>query len=82
MPPVRRPSRKPAKATIDRAIGARLRAARLRRGLTAEDLGSPRYTRAHVSAIELGKISASVAALSHFAYRLHMRVRDLIPPEL
>jgi transcriptional regulator with XRE-family HTH domain len=69
------------KTRLDRAIGARLRAVRLRRGLTAERLGAPRYTRAHVSAIELGKISASVTALSYFAKRLRVRLRDLIPPD-
>jgi len=71
-----------SKTRVDRAIGQRLRAARLRRSMTAEALGAPRYTRAHVSAIELGKISASVVALSYFARKLRVPLRDLIPPDL
>lgn len=69
------------KASLDGAIGSRVRAARIRRGLSATELGSPRYTRAHVSAIELGKVSASTSALAYFAGKLKLRLRDLIPPD-
>jgi transcriptional regulator with XRE-family HTH domain len=50
--------------------------------MSATALGAPYYTRAHVSAIELGKITGSLPALHHFARRLKVPLRELIPPEL
>jgi transcriptional regulator with XRE-family HTH domain len=64
------------------AIGSRIRALRVAKGLSATALGAPYYTRAHVSAIELGKIHGSIAALHHFASKLDVRLRELIPPEV
>jgi transcriptional regulator with XRE-family HTH domain len=64
------------------AIGSRIRALRVAKGLSATALGAPYYTRAHVSAIELGKIHGSIAALHHFASKLGVQLRELIPPEV
>lgn len=52
------------------AIGERLKAARLRAGLTQERLASGRYTKAYVSALENGLAKPSMAALTFFADRL------------
>lgn len=64
------------------AIGSRIRELRLAKGLSAAALGAPYYTRAHVSAIELGKIHGSIAALHHFANKLGIRLHELIPPDI
>lgn len=50
--------------------------------MTGTDIAAPYYTRAHVSAIESGKIAASLPALHHFARRLGVELRGLIPPDL
>jgi tetratricopeptide (TPR) repeat protein len=52
------------------AIGQRLKAARLRAGLTQERLAADRYTKAYVSALENGLAKPSMAALTFFAERL------------
>ncbi len=51
-------------------LGERLRAARLEAGLSQSQLGSPHFTRAYVSAVELGKIQPSVKSLEYLADRL------------
>lgn len=67
---------------IARSIGARLRAAREAKGLSQTQLGAPYFTRGHVSAIELGKTSPAIKSLVHFARKLDVPVRDLIPEDL
>lgn len=67
---------------LDRAIGARIRQFRQARGLTGAKLGAPYYTKGHISRIELGKIGASLHAMAHFAKRMGVPLRELIPPEL
>jgi hypothetical protein len=49
--------------------------------MTGAQLAAPYYTRAHASAIETGKVAASLPALHHFAQRLGARLRDLIPSD-
>jgi transcriptional regulator with XRE-family HTH domain len=61
-------------------VGERIRAFRVARGLSQAELGSPYFTRAHVSAVELGKILPALTALAHFANRLEVSVRELLPP--
>lgn len=53
-----------------RQLGQRLREARAAAGLSQAQLGAPYYTRAHVSAIELGKIRPAMKSLEHMAARL------------
>lgn len=52
------------------AIGSRIRAARLRSGLTQQELAGDRYTKAYISALELGHAKPSMAALDYLAPRL------------
>lgn len=53
-----------------RQLGQRLREARVAAGLSQAQLGAPYYTRAHVSAIELGKIRPAMKSLEHMAAKL------------
>jgi tetratricopeptide (TPR) repeat protein len=61
-----------AKEDLDLAqqVGARLKAARSRAGLTQRELAEPRYTKAYVSALENGLIKPSMAALRFLARKL------------
>jgi transcriptional regulator with XRE-family HTH domain len=59
----------PESAAI-RQLGQRLREARTAAGLSQGQLGAPYYTRAHVSAIELGKIRPAMKSLEHMAAKL------------
>ena len=52
------------------AVGERVRAARLERGLTQAELGGSRFSKEYVSQVELGKTRPSAAALAWFAERL------------
>ena len=54
------------------AIGARIRAARRRAGLTQQALAGSRYTKAYISALETGVAKPSMAALNYLAERLGM----------
>jgi tetratricopeptide (TPR) repeat protein len=51
-------------------IGERIRAARVKAGLTQQQLAAPRYTKAYVSALEKGHAKPSMAALNFLAERL------------
>ena len=53
-----------------RMLGERLREARVASGLSQAQLGAPYFTRAHVSAIELGKIRPAMRSLEHLARKL------------
>ena len=59
-------------------IGVRLRAARLRAGLTQREVAEGRYTKAYVSALENGLIKPSMAALRFLAVRLGTSASDLL----
>lgn len=77
-----RPGRRqstPPRGDLQVKIGRRLRELRTTRKISQADLGRPYYTRAQVSAAELGKILPSLVALQHFAQRLEVPVRDLMP---
>lgn len=69
-------------AQIHKAVGARIRELRLEKGLSATALAAPYFTRAHISALELGKIAPSLQALAYFAKQLGVPLRDLIPADL
>ncbi len=55
---------------VARAIGQRIRAARLRAGMTQREVAGDRYTKAYISALENGLIKPSIAALNFLAGRL------------
>lgn len=59
-------------------IGARLRAARVRAGLTQAQLAGDRYTAAYISALELGHAKPSMAALDYITERLNISVRSIL----
>src|SRR2546422_3156421 len=64
------------------AFGNRIRSLRTAKKISQAELGAPYFTRAHVSAIELGKILPAIPTLTHFARKLGVSVRELVPPEL
>jgi transcriptional regulator with XRE-family HTH domain len=72
--PAKRTRNRPSLAKDDldlaRQIGTRLKAARLRAGLTQRELAEPRYTKAYISALENGLIKPSMAALRFLARKL------------
>ena len=75
-------TRNPAPAgDLSVRLGALLRQARLAKGLSQAQLGAPHFTRAMVSAVELGKTSPSIKSLAFFAGKLEVRLRDLIPDD-
>jgi transcriptional regulator with XRE-family HTH domain len=51
-------------------LGERVRRARVASGLSQAQLGAPHFTRAYVSAIELGKIRPAVRSLEFLAAKL------------
>ncbi|HET6380178.1 MAG TPA: tetratricopeptide repeat protein [candidate division Zixibacteria bacterium] len=57
-------------AALARQIGARIREARRRAGLTQQQLAGDRYTKAYVSALETGIARPSMVALSYLSERL------------
>lgn len=59
-------------------MGARLRAARHRAGLTQRQLAGDRYTAAYISALEVGLVRPSWAALTYLSARLGLAVHDLV----
>jgi transcriptional regulator with XRE-family HTH domain len=59
-----------ADTELARRIGARLREARRRAGLTQQQLAGERYTKAYVSALETGIARPSMVALTYLAGRL------------
>ncbi len=65
-----RPSLAAEDLDLARQVGSRLKAARLRAGLTQRELAEPRYTKAYISALENGLIKPSMAALRFLARRL------------
>ena len=60
------------------SIGARIKAARVRAGLTQKQLAEGRYTAAYISALELGHAKPSMAALAFIAERLGIPAREFV----
>ena len=73
--------RSPPRGELGGQIGIVLRRLRVARGLSQAELGEPYFTRAHVSAIELGKTLPALSTLGHFARKLKTPLRDLVPPD-
>src|SRR3954466_15571315 len=63
---------------LARAIGQRLRQARLAAGLTQQALAGDRYTKAYISALENGIAKPSMAALNYLAPRLGRTASDIL----
>jgi tetratricopeptide (TPR) repeat protein len=63
---------------LARRIGQRLREARLRAGLTQQQLAGNRYTKAYVSALETGIARPSMVALSFLSERLGLPASHFI----
>ena len=73
----------PGEAKLRRKVGRRIRQVREQRGLTMAKLGSDRrgrvyFERQYVWKMETGRVAPSLAALSHFAKRLDVRIADLL----
>ncbi len=63
--------RNPAPVSTSLArIGERIRAARAEAGMSQSQLGKPHFTRAYISAVELGKIQPSMKSLEFLCTRL------------
>ncbi len=86
LPPMETKPRTLSRAQLDvglaRDIGARLRAQRVRAGLTQSKLAEGRYTKAYVSALEKGLAKPSMAALNFFAGRLGVSTASLVDGNL
>ncbi|MEX0624925.1 MAG: helix-turn-helix transcriptional regulator [Chloroflexota bacterium] len=75
MPRTRTKTKRPQ---VENTVGPRLRAARHRAGLTQRQLAGDRYTAAYISALEVGLVRPSWAALSYLSDRLGLAVHDLV----
>ena len=76
---VRRPA--PVSESLQ-GIGNRLRAARLEAGLSQAQVGAPHFTRAYVSAIELGKVRPAMKSLEFIAARVGKPVSFFVLDEV
>lgn len=63
---------------LAKAIGGRIRQARIRAQLTQKALAGERYTSAYISALETGGAKPSMAALRYLSDRLGVPVRNLV----
>jgi tetratricopeptide (TPR) repeat protein len=75
MPRTRTKTKRPR---VENTVGPRLRAARHRAGLTQRQLAGDRYTAAYISALEVGLVRPSWAALTYLSGRLGLAVHDLV----
>jgi transcriptional regulator with XRE-family HTH domain len=57
---------------LAKEIGKRIRQARLRAGLTQQQVAGDRYTKAYISALETGIARPSMVALSFLSQRLNL----------
>ncbi|HEY0757136.1 MAG TPA: helix-turn-helix domain-containing protein [Ktedonobacteraceae bacterium] len=64
---------------IGQTVGARLRAARLAKKYTQNQLARPDFSVSYISAIERGQIQPSLRALEILAHRLEVSTTDLLP---
>lgn len=74
----RRPA--PVSAGLER-LGERVRRARTEAGLSQAQLGAPHFTRAYISAIELGKVRPAMKSLEFIAGRLGKPVSYFVEDE-
>lgn len=76
-----RPNTPTAKSPLALRIGGRLKTARLKAGLTQQQLAGDRYTKAYVSALENALIKPSMVALDYLAGRLGTTASRLMANE-
>jgi len=76
----RRRSPAPVSEALDR-LGERIRKARTEAGLSQAQLGQPHFTRAYVSALELGKIRPAMKSLEFLAEKLGKSVSHFVEDE-
>ncbi|GAC1697527.1 MAG: hypothetical protein NVS9B6_06160 [Candidatus Limnocylindrales bacterium] len=82
MPAVRSRIRRPAPVSDSlQKLGDRIRQARLDAGLSQAELGTPHFTRAYVSAIELGKVRPAMKSLEFLADKLGKSVSFFVADE-
>lgn len=65
-----------------RGLGERVRRARVEAGLSQSQLGAPHFTRAYVSALELGKVRPAMASLEFLAGKLGKPVTFFVEDEV
>jgi tetratricopeptide (TPR) repeat protein len=75
MPTTRTATKRPR---VDTTVGPRVRAARKKAGLTQRQLAGDRYTAAYISALEVGLVRPSWAALTFLSSRLGIPVHELV----
>lgn len=75
MPRTRTATKRPR---VENSVGPRLRAARHKAGLTQRQLAGDRYTAAYISALEVGLVRPSWAALTYLSGRLGLAMHDLV----
>jgi tetratricopeptide (TPR) repeat protein len=76
----RRRSPAPVSESLER-LGERIRKARTESGLSQSQLGDPHFTRAYVSALELGKIRPAMKSLEFLAAKLGKPVSYFVEDE-
>ena len=82
MPTVRTRIRRPAPVSENlQQLGDRIRLARIDAGLSQAQLGAPHFTRAYVSAIELGKARPAMKSLEFLADKLGKPVSFFVADE-
>ena len=73
----------PGESRLLKKVGRRIRALRERKGLTMAELGASAkgvvyFQRQYVWKMETGRVAPSLAALAHFARRLHVPLSKLL----
>lgn len=73
----------PGEAALAKKVGLRIRAIRQRKGLTLAELGTDRrgrvyFEKQYVWKMETGRVTPSLAALSHIARRLGVSLASLL----
>ena len=73
----------PGEAALAKKVGARIRALRTRKKLTMAELGSDRrgqvyFEKQYIWKMETGRVTPSLAALSHIARRLEVSLATLL----
>ncbi len=73
----------PGEAALAKKVGLRIRALRQRKGLTMAELGTDRrgrvyFEKQYVWKMETGRVTPSLAALSHIAKRLGVSLASLL----
>ena len=73
----------PGEAALARAVGARIRALRQKKGLTMAELGADRrgrvyFEKQYVWKMETGRVTPSHSALSHISKRLRVSLASLL----